>query len=160
MYGDQDEWQESRVHDQWGCWALFTAQMFRLVCGQRLEEEKVQWGYINRGSISRLTHLPKLLRVCMFFSWLRVAENSCRLTGKTLIHLLKMGLFDHFWWKYLCEKQMSARDEGTICSHLKGFNMKPETTEAGVWERHETTKMWEDGRDSSPLLLRGRKEVR
>lgn len=35
MYGNQDEWEESRLHDQWGCRALFnlTAQKLRPVCG-------------------------------------------------------------------------------------------------------------------------------
>lgn len=39
------------------CSLLWTAQMFRLVCGQLLEEEKVQQVYLNRGSMNRLTHL-------------------------------------------------------------------------------------------------------
>lgn len=37
---------------------LLKAQMFRMVCGPLLEEEKVQRVYLNRGSINWLTHLP------------------------------------------------------------------------------------------------------
>lgn len=43
------------------------AQMFRMVRGQLLEEEKVQRAYLNRGSINRLTDLPKCLRVYLLF---------------------------------------------------------------------------------------------
>lgn len=60
-YGKQEEWDESRLHDQWGCCALFTLaeKMFWIVCWQQLEEEKVQQLYLNRGLINWLTHLPK-----------------------------------------------------------------------------------------------------
>lgn len=46
---------------------LSTAQMFRLACEQLLEEEKVQQVYLNRGSMNRLTHLPKWLKAYLFF---------------------------------------------------------------------------------------------
>lgn len=50
MYGKQEERAESRLHDQCGGRAVtLEPQALGLLGGKRLEEEKVQRGYLNRG---------------------------------------------------------------------------------------------------------------
>lgn len=61
VYRKQDEWDESRLLDQQGSHAFPSPaeQMFRTICWQLLEEEKVQKVCLNRGLMNWLTHLPK-----------------------------------------------------------------------------------------------------
>lgn len=93
MYGNQDEWEESRVHDQWGYRALFTLNSTNVQVGvwAATGGGESPTGLFKQRVDELANSFTKMTQSLPVFPWLRVAwvEFLQALTGKIQFYLCK-----------------------------------------------------------------------